>query len=139
MYLDTSVLVTLLTSEARTRDVQDLIDDRSGKTFQISDWVIAEFSSALAMKLRLGFLSLEARAAALSGFSGLISESIFVFPVTRSQFRLAARFCEISEHGLRSPDSLHLAVCSENGETLCTLDQECAAAGPALGIPTLLL
>ena len=41
--------------------------------------------------------------------------------------------------GLRAGDALHLAVASVKGETLHTLDERLAEAGPVLGVPTELL
>ena len=41
--------------------------------------------------------------------------------------------------GLRTGDALHLAIISEHGATLHTLDQRFAEAGPMLGMPTQVL
>jgi len=62
-----------------------------------------------------------------------------VLPVTGSQFRAAARFADQHALGLRAGDALHLAVASEHGATVHTLDQRLADAGPVLGVPGQLL
>jgi predicted nucleic acid-binding protein len=139
LYLDTSVLVTLLTVEPRTNEIQNWIALQSGAEFLSSDWTVAEVSSALSLKMRTGTLTADRRAAALSALSDLLTGNVTVLPIRRSDFYLAARLCALSEHGLRSPDALHLAVCARHAATLCTLDRRQAAAGPALGIPTTLL
>jgi len=90
------------------------------------------------MKLRTGQISLEQRAAALAMFSKLVAESFSVLGVTSSQFRAAAKFADQHRLGLRAGDALHLALASEHGATVHTLDQRLAEAGPALGVPTLL-
>jgi uncharacterized protein len=41
--------------------------------------------------------------------------------------------------GLRAADALHLAIASERGAIVHTLDQRLAEAGPVLGVPTQLL
>ena len=105
----------------------------------ISDWTITELSSALAIKLRTGQITLDQRAAALAMFHKLVAESFTVLAVTGAQFRVAARFVDQHALGLRAGDALHLATASEHGATVYTLDQLLAEAGPVLGVPTRLL
>jgi uncharacterized protein len=105
----------------------------------ISEWVITEFSSALSLKLRIGSISVDQRAAALASFRRLADRSFRVASITGSMFRTAATFAD--QHGLtlRAGDALHLAVALEAGTTLWTLDRRMAQAGPALGVSTVLL
>jgi predicted nucleic acid-binding protein len=93
----------------------------------------------MAIKLRTGQISLEQRAAALAMFNKLVAESFTVLGVTGGQFRAAAKFADQHALGLRAGDALHLAIASEHGATVHTLDQRLAEAGPALGVPTQLL
>jgi predicted nucleic acid-binding protein len=62
-----------------------------------------------------------------------------VLGVTGGQFRTAAKFADQHALGLRAGDALHLAVASEHGATVHTLDRRLAEAGPALGVPAQLL
>jgi predicted nucleic acid-binding protein len=105
----------------------------------ISEWSITETSSALSIKLRAGLLTLEQRAAALSTFDRLATESFAVWPVTGAHFRAAAKFVDQPTLGLRAGDALHLATASEHGATVHTLDRRLSEAGPVLGVPTHLL
>jgi uncharacterized protein len=41
--------------------------------------------------------------------------------------------------GLRAGDALHLAICTDHGATLCTLDRRLANAGSTLGVKAMLL
>lgn len=68
-----------------------------------------------------------------------IVDSFTVSPLTGSHFRTAAKFVDQHTLGLRAGDALHLAISSEHGATVQTLDQRLAEAEPVLGVMTKLL
>jgi uncharacterized protein len=138
LYLDTSLLVAALTNEAETERIQAWLAAKS-KGVAISDWVTAEFSSALSIKLRVGQMGLSDRTEALVMFASLSTESFIILPVSAVQFHTAARFADQYSLGIRAGDALHLAVCADHGATLCTLDRRLSDAGPALGVKTMLV
>ena len=139
LYLDTSLLVAALTNEAETGPMQTWLGQQPLEDLAISDWVATEFSSALSIKLRTGQIGPNDRAEVLAKFTRLVADSLTVVPVSRLQFRIAARFVDQHTLSLRAGDALHLAVCADHGATLCTLDRRLNDAGSLLGIKTILL
>jgi predicted nucleic acid-binding protein len=137
--IDTSVLVAALTDETATDRAQAFLTDAAAEELAIAAWVLPEFSSALSIKTRTGQISPAQRGLVLSGFTRLVAESFEVLPLSVATFAAAARYVDQHTLGLRAGDALHLAVASEAGATLVSLDERLVTAGNALGASTLLL
>jgi predicted nucleic acid-binding protein len=101
----------------------------------VSDWVTAELSSALAIKIRTRALMPSDRMRALETYRKLVSESLVVLPIDSSHFRSAARLADRQDLALRAGDALHLAIAMAHGATLLTLDRRLHEACLALGHP----
>ena len=135
LYVDTSIIVSVLTKEKDTALSQTWLARQATSELTISDWTTTEFASALSIKLRMGALGADHRAAVLSAFTRLCAESLRTLLVAREDFRVAARFADRSELNLRAGDALHLAICANHGASLCTLDRRLADAAPRVGVP----
>jgi len=134
LYVDTSVLVAALTPEDRSADIQHWLSAQEAAELHVSDWVVTEFSSALSIKVREGALTPEHRAEVLAVFTAVVDESFTVLPVSRDDFRTAARFADQVDAGVRAGDALHLAIAGGHGATLCTLDRKLLSAAPFLAV-----
>lgn len=136
-YLDTSVIVTALTGEARQADVLAWLAVPRDTTLLVSWWTHTEFASAIGRKLREGSFNAAAQAFAVESYRGLIARSFQVLPVVAADFDRAARFVAYPRAALRSSDALHLAVAHK--ATMVTLDKRMATGGEIVGVATLLL
>ena len=122
LYLDTSVVVALLTMEPRTTEVTEWFAELQHAPV-CSDWLLTEFSGAISMKVRIGQLS-EAHAKRVrKEFGVLAAGGLRLVPVSRTAFGRAAEIVAKHKHALRAGDSLHLAVALELGaDQMATLD-----------------
>ena len=122
LYVDTSVIVALLTVEPKTPDVTAWYAGLRDTPI-CADWLLTEFSSALSIKLRARQLSETHAKRVRKEFDRLAAGGLRLAPVSRTAFSQAAEMVKQHQHGLRAGDSLHLAVALELGAShLATLD-----------------
>jgi uncharacterized protein len=134
IYCDTSLLVAALTPETLTARVQEWLRLQPAGGLCVSGWVVTELSSALAIKLRQGELTLEQRADVLTRWRLLLAENLVTIPVPVQAWDLAARFADRHELKLRAGDALHLSVASLGGHELATLDTGMAEGAVSVGV-----
>ncbi|MGY1840270.1 MULTISPECIES: type II toxin-antitoxin system VapC family toxin [unclassified Modestobacter] len=130
LYLDTSVLIALVTAEPRSvalRGWAAAADD----VFVTSDWALTEVASGLSIKQRTGALTEGDRVVVDRALSRFLAENVEVVGVHRGDFRTAARLSARPTPPLRAADALHLAVAARHGAVLHTLDDQQAAGAQA--------
>ena len=134
IYVDTSVIVALLTVEPKTVAVTAWFAGLADLPV-CSDWLLTEFCSAVSIKQRSGHLN-EAQAKRVrSEFEVLADGGLRIVSVSRAAFRMAAELARQQAHGLRAGDSLHLAVALElEASRMATLDATLAANAKRSGM-----
>lgn len=126
-YFDTSVLIPLFFNETGTKAAR--VEMAQAASGWISYWTQAEFSSAVAFKLRSGQVDEKTAATARRLFEALIASRLTVLDVLREDFVNAARLCAATPApGLRTPAALHLAVAQRLGLSLVSFDQALISA-----------
>ena len=109
VYVDTSVLVALLTNEATAERIATWFAEES-RPLVSGDWCVTEFASTLALKQRTQQISARQSNAAWKVFNQFCDQSLRLLPLDRDTFNQAANLIRNSKNGLRAGDALHLAL-----------------------------
>lgn len=122
VYVDTSVLVALLTNEAAASRITQWYSEETRPLIS-GDWCVPEFASALALKQRTAQLTQKQGNIAWKVFTGFCSSALRLLPLERDVFAKAAQLVRASHTGLRAGDALHLALALHlEAEAFLTLD-----------------
>ena len=122
LYVDTSVLVTLCTNEAKTADVVKWYADCTEELTSAA-WCVTEFASAMGLKQRTGQLTKKQAQTAWMQFERVCANDLQLLPVAATTFHKAAMMTMNATSGLRAGDALHLACASEaKCKSMATLD-----------------
>ena len=133
MYVDTSVIVAMLTDEPKTQACKDWF--KSLKQAPMSgDWLITEFYSAIALKQRIGQLRQKDVKATIHQFENLTNNGgIKLIPIARETFAKAGKLTQ-QYANTRAGDALHLSVAMQcEAKAFVTLDNAQAASAKQLG------
>lgn len=134
IYVDTSVIVALLTVEPKTQDVTAWYAALRDAPIS-SDWLLTEFSSAISIKLRTGQLSEASAKRVHKEFDLLTAGGLRLASVSRNAYSQAAKMIKPHRHALHAGDSLHLAVALELGAShMATLDRTLAGTAKRSGL-----
>lgn len=133
VYFDTSVLVPLFFNEAGTSAAR--LEIAQEMSPWVSHWTLAEFSSAVAFKLRSAQVDAVTASAARRLFAELVASRLTVVDVLREDFANAAVLCEATPApGLRTPDALHLAIAQRLGLEMVSFDHALRQAARLQGL-----
>jgi len=135
LYLDTSILVAALTNEDLTEKTQSWLRCVAREPLAVSEWTRVEFASALAQKVRARQIDDVSRNMATAGLVQMCEDSLAVFGVAKGDFSMAIELAHRAESGLRAGDALHLAICLQNGATMCSNDIGLLKACAVFGAP----
>lgn len=130
-YLDASVIVPLfLDEDSSDRMARWLETDVS---ITLSDWSVAEVTSAFSLHVRRENLDPEERDEAETAFNAWLDGGVFPSEVVGEDV-IDARMLLHRHPKLRTPDALHLAIVHRLKCALVTYDADLAAAARSDGI-----
>ncbi len=133
LYLDASVIVPTLVEESGSAPVARFLS-RATERLIVSDFTVAEVSSALSRLIRMALLSQTEALERLREFDVWRVSATDAIDFQPSDFRLVNIFVRNFDLALRAPDALHSAVCHRANLTLVTLDRRLAAAAETLAV-----
>ena len=134
-YFDASYLIPLVKREASSERVQAFVESIAHAQFVTSFWTTVEYRSGLAREVRMGLVSESRFEGYCRQLDELILGSFQLILPTEDDYWLAATMVGKPLSGLRSGDSLHLAIARRlDVERLLTLDRKLISIGIAHGI-----
>ena len=100
----------------------------------VSDFGVAEFSSAVGRRVRTRELTRKDGQLAFSNLDTWVARSAYREEVTTADIDEATRILRRLDVNLRTPDAIHTAIARRLEATLVTFDRSMAAGARALGI-----
>lgn len=133
VYLDTSALVPAFIHEAKSAAVVGWLVSTSERLV-VSEWGITEFSSAAAMKTKIGEITPALAKQARTRFLDYVQSHCSIALPQRAEFRRAAELAGDAAKKLRAGDALHLAIAEAcKADAVFCLDEAMAAAAKDSG------
>lgn len=133
LWLDASVLVSLITREPTSHQIDDLLYQEVNTPF-VSDFCVAECSSVIARLVRIGVRTADEADELFQSLDLWIETASAPIDVEGDDIALATAFVRRPGVSLRAPDAIHIAAAHRLGATLLTLDRGMARAAAALGV-----
>ena len=134
VYIDTSALVPAFIREPRSEAILAWLET-SGEGLVVSEWSIAEFSSAAAIKVRTGEIASATAKQARARFLDFAQDHCSVAVPQRAEFRRAAELAGEVNLKLRAGDALHLAIAQASKvQGILCLDDTMGASAKMIGL-----
>ena len=134
VYIDTSALVPAFIREPKSEAILAWLET-SGEGLVVSEWSIAEFSSAAAIKVRTGEVASAMAKQARTRFLEFAQEHCSIAVPQRAEFRRAAELAGDTNLKLRAGDALHLAIAEASKvQGILCLDETMSAGAKTIGL-----
>jgi uncharacterized protein len=133
LYFDASVLVALFVIDPFNTRVEAFLSANRNLCL-ISDFGAAEFSSAIARRVRMRDLTRSDGRLAFANFDAWAARSASRQETTTADIEAPDMILRSLEVSLRTPDALHVAIARRSGATLVTFDRQMEAGARALGL-----
>lgn len=133
IYLDASALVSLFMPDFHSHLIRDYFRNDL-PVVGLSDFAAAEFSSAVARRVRTAELNPGQAGHLLNVSDAWIAARVERLDLEAADVRVASVFVRRFDLGLRTPDALHIAICQRLELSLFTFDRRMATAARELGI-----
>jgi predicted nucleic acid-binding protein len=134
LYLDASVLVSLIVSDALSAHAETLTVRQEAGIF-ISDFAAVEVASAIARRVRMRTLTEQEARSALTSFDIFTAQMATRIEAVPADIKAAEAALRRLDLSLRTGDALNIAIADRLGATLATFDRKMAGAARALGVP----
>jgi uncharacterized protein len=135
LYVDTSVFVPFFVREPASEAVERWFEQAGTQALGLSSWTVAEFVSAVGIKVRARALADTKGTSVVRQFRSLVRGSFRPIEPTADDFEKAAWLMERFDPGLRAGDALHAAIArNANATSLVTLDKTLARAAGSIGL-----
>ncbi|WP_206030104.1 type II toxin-antitoxin system VapC family toxin [Roseomonas sp. AR75] len=131
-YLDTSVLVALLTEDALSERADALLQ-RHDPAVMVSDLARAEFASVMALRVRTQRMDESAAREAFAKLDAWVAAAALPAKLENGDVLLAERFLRRLDMTLRTQDAMHIALALRLGASLATFDARMAGSARGLG------
>jgi predicted nucleic acid-binding protein len=134
IYVDTSALVPAFIREPKSEAVLAWLET-SGEGLVVSEWAIAEFSSAASIKVRTGEIASAMAKQARARLLGFAQDHCSIAVPQRAEFRRAAELAGDVNLKLRAGDALHLAIAEASKvQGILCLDEAMGAGAKFIGL-----
>jgi predicted nucleic acid-binding protein len=129
--LDASALLPLFIQESKTQRAHELL---RGNILVISDFAVAEFSSGVARRARLGEIDNTGASGAFAALDAWMVNAARRESLTVGDVSLAIGFVRRIDLGLRTPDAINIAIAQRCEAKLLTFDEKMARSAKSLGL-----